>query len=562
MIKRTIAYALWFLFFFSSVVVLAQKPVQLRVKINQNKYEKVDVQSGSTAHGINIENVPIKSDGTFSVSIPMTYPDIIRLSFTPKEYFLCALTPGEQVYVEFDAQNLIKIDSTSGSKSMVFVKEATDILAKQRDLLPVANQNLQNDPVPTYYNAFSEKFLPFHKMNTEIDEYANTIMTKTEGLENLALKCSKNGELISKKIDTLLLQAPEEMKTIYHAYTSFDNYMRNIRQNYHFPLGRIKGDEAFQTKVSQYMSLLDARHQLLGETIFTYMEELKELIEKRDSLIFNGLMEHKKVKMTFANQLFDVVMQYAPIVKKMEEEYVQQMTNGKLLGATLESDARTIVTQIVSQYQKEFDDKNTLLTHELNQKFLENKDDIANLMFIDIIQNNDNNMARTILTALQSRYPTHPLVKERMNNIVYSTSIGSTAPDLEFPNPEGKIIKLSDLRGKYVLIDFWASWCGPCRKENPNVVAIYHKYKDKGFDIFSVSLDRDKAGWVGAIEKDKLVWTNHVSDLKSWSSEAAKIYGVRSIPATFLIDKEGKILAKDLRGNALEDMLKKIFQEK
>ena len=183
-------------------------------------------------------------------------------------------------------------------------------------------------------------------------------------------------------------------------------------------------------------------------------------------------------------------------------------------------------------------------------------------MFIEIVQNSNSDIAATILKSLQARYPTHPLVKERMNNIVYSTSVGSIAPDLEFPNPDGKIIKLSDLRGKYVLIDFWASWCGPCRKENPNVVAMYHKYKDKGFEIFSVSLDRDKAGWVGAIEKDRLVWPNHVSDLKSWSSEAAKIYGVRSIPATFFIDKDGRILAKDLRGAALDDMLKKVFQEK
>ena len=562
MIKRTIIYAFTFLLILSSTAVFAQKNVQLRVKINQNKYEKVDVQSGSPAHGINIENVPIKDDGTFSVSIPMTYPDIIRLSFNSKEYFLCAFSPEEHVYLEFNANNLAKIDSTKGSKSMIFVKEATDILTKQRDLLPAANQRLQNDIVPAYYNTFAEKFLPFHKINTDVDDYANTIISKTEVLENVALKCGKNGNLIPQKIDSLLLQTPEGMKAIYNAYSSFDNYMKNIRPNYQFPLGRISGDEAFQAKVSQYMTLLDRRHQLLSETIFAYMKELKELVDKRDSLIFNGLMERKKVKATFANQLFNVIMQYAPLVGKMKGEYAQEMANGKLLGAALEADARAIVTQIVAQYQKEFDEQNTLLTNQLNQKLLDNKDDIANLMFIDIVQNNNSDMARTILAALQARYPEHPLVKERMNNLVYSTSIGSIAPDLEFPNPDGKMMKLSDLRGKYVLIDFWASWCGPCRKENPNVVAMYHKYKDKGFEIFSVSLDRDKMGWISAIEKDKLVWTNHVSDLKYWSSEAARIYGVKSIPSTFFIDKDGRILAKDLRGGALEDMLRKVFQEK
>ena len=355
MIKRTITYTLVFLFFLSSIAVLGQKPVQLQVKINQNKYEKVDIQSGSTEHGINIENVPIKSDGTFSVSIPMNYPDIIRLSFNAKEYFLCAFMPGEQAYVEFNAQNLVKIDSTKGSKSMTFIKEATDILAIQRELLPAANQQLQKDPVATYYNTFAEKFLPFHKMNTDADEYANTIMTKTEELGNLVVKCGKNGELIPKKIDTLLLQAPEGMKAIYNAYSSFDNYMKNIRPNYQFPMGRIRGDEAFQTKVSQYMALLDGRHQLLTETIFTYMEELKELIDKRDSLIFNGLMEQKKTKVKLAGQLYDVIMQYAPLVKKIEDEYAKEMASGRLLGAELEADARNTVTQTASQHQKDFD---------------------------------------------------------------------------------------------------------------------------------------------------------------------------------------------------------------
>jgi thiol-disulfide isomerase/thioredoxin len=96
------------------------------------------------------------------------------------------------------------------------------------------------------------------------------------------------------------------------------------------------------------------------------------------------------------------------------------------------------------------------------------------------------------------------------------------------------------LRGKVVLIDFWASWCGPCRRENPAVVAAYNKFKDKGFDIYSVSLDQDKGRWVGAIAQDGLVWKSHVSDLKGWQSAASAIYGVQSIPAQFLLDKEGK----------------------
>ena len=121
--------------------------------------------------------------------------------------------------------------------------------------------------------------------------------------------------------------------------------------------------------------------------------------------------------------------------------------------------------------------------------------------------------------------------------------------------------KLSDLRGKVVLIDFWASWCGPCRRENPNVTRIYSQYHDKGFEIFSVSLDSDAASWKRAIESDKLVWPNHVSDLKKWQSQAAAIYGVRSIPSTFLLDKEGRIVHRDLRGADLERAVKQLVEQ-
>lgn len=137
------------------------------------------------------------------------------------------------------------------------------------------------------------------------------------------------------------------------------------------------------------------------------------------------------------------------------------------------------------------------------------------------------------------------------------------AVDIVQNNPEGKPLKLSDYKGKFVLIDFWASWCGPCREENPNLVKTYQQFKDKGFEIFGVSLDTpgDHLKWINAIKNDQLTWPQ-VSDLKGWENEAAKIYGIRSIPASFLIDPSGKIIAKDLRGTALTTELEKIFEGK
>ena len=162
-------------------------------------------------------------------------------------------------------------------------------------------------------------------------------------------------------------------------------------------------------------------------------------------------------------------------------------------------------------------------------------------------------------------------------------SVGQPAPDIELEDPNGKIRKLSDLKGKVVMLDFWASWCGPCRRANPHVVEVYNKYKSQGFDIFSVSLDgihprklpqlggdeeriaqelqQAKNRWIQAIEKDKLTWDGHVSDLQHWSSPAAKLYGVNSIPRTFLIDRDGNIAVvgvNPLQGG-LEEMIEKLL---
>jgi thiol-disulfide isomerase/thioredoxin len=180
------------------------------------------------------------------------------------------------------------------------------------------------------------------------------------------------------------------------------------------------------------------------------------------------------------------------------------------------------------------------------------------------------NALRKVTEAFEDKYAGQPAAETFRNQYAqienayyeFASSVNGTVPvpEISLANPSGKILKLSDLKGKVVLVDFWASWCGPCRAENPNVVKMYQKFKNKGFTVFSVSLDEDASKWKEAIAKDQLEWEYHVSDLKGWKSSVVPTFGIEGIPYTVLINKEGKIIGKNLRGAKLEETLNELLK--
>lgn len=231
--------------------------------------------------------------------------------------------------------------------------------------------------------------------------------------------------------------------------------------------------------------------------------------------------------------------------------------NKQVAAATEKKDSKRIA-QIEQEYttaEREVVDKVKAMLPEMGTSLVS----LFALNFVNVETDFDTYDA--LAQRFQKENPNSPHAKSLIGRVarIKGVMVGSAAPDITLSDTTGNAVALSSLRGKYVLLDFWASWCGPCRAENPNVVRMYNKFKDKGFTIYSVSLDKTKAEWQRAIRNDNLPWT-HVSDLKFWQSAAAQQYGVQAIPATFLLDKEGKIIAKNLRGDALEQKLEEILK--
>lgn len=276
--------------------------------------------------------------------------------------------------------------------------------------------------------------------------------------------------------------------------------------------------------------------------LYTEDVDVKFNFSDPNSLQIEGSKDSKEML-----KLEKLMEEYQVKVNQLNERYYEAMSkNDAAVIQQIQMDAMTLESQQVVNVKEMIESMG---------------DSFASLAAIGLLNpQNDFPFIDALVTKLNENYPGSAAILQMKQQLdeLRALAVGQVAPDIVLPDPSGKTTKLSDLRGKYVLIDFWAAWCKPCRQENPNVVRLYSQYNAKGFEVFGVSLDRSREDWVKAIADDQLNWTQ-VSDLLYFNSAAAVLYQIQAIPATYLIDPDGKIIAKDLRGPSLEAKLAELF---
>ena len=337
------------------------------------------------------------------------------------------------------------------------------------------------------------------------------------------------GQLESVNSGTVFLEANQQGKNVKVASSEIDDS------------GGFKiQSDAIQKNYAYKLVLPNA------EELFLYLDANEiHVNEVAGNLVISGSEESK-----YYNDYMQIIMNYNADLSELNKSYQHYANTGN--------------TKEAQKVSEEFSKINTQRLNAL-KTLLSNMPASMTLMngLLEFLDDADNHSAflKSSLEKIKASSADVPNKEEFVKHIESKLvlSKGNVAPNFTLPTPAGGTISLSSLRGKYVLIDFWASWCSPCRAENPNVVKVYEKYKKDGFEILGVSLDKDKERWLNAIEKDGLVW-KHGSDLKFWQSDVAQLYGVTGIPFTVLVDKSGVIIEKNLRGAALEEKLKTIFK--
>ena len=547
---------------FASLPAAPKSPV-IKGKVLNNTFSKVTLKLAYGNNTTSYGEAVIDKDGNFELKSTVKDNDIYILSFAEKQNFLIVLAPDEVIEVVIDAENLREIPSVSGSKSMSFAKEMTKELVESQKLLDSVNHALQTDKNQIYFHGFSQNFSRYYQTNTDVSKKMVETAQQIDSLKSYTDKYCPNGKVAAKTMNDFSYYANRILHSLTESYAAAEVFNQTSYAIYDFKNQRINSNPEFFRDVDQYLNLVDEMKKEINNSYRPFVDRASQLLASRDSMVFNGTFDKKSNKAYWCNQVAALVNNNYHQTQKNKASFEKNVNTSIQQGRSVYTQSQNIISGIVQQYQTMYNQESEKNSQILQNLIKQNKDDIAVLMFLDNFPREKHAaLHNEVVKALYAKYPNHQLVKERYaieTSPATATSVGAIAPDLAFPDPDGNIRKLSDLRGKVVLLDFWASWCRPCRGENPHVVAMYQKYHDKGFEVFSVSLDRDKESWKRAIAADGLVWPNHVSDLKYWSSEAARTYGVSSIPSTFLLDQNGRIIAKNLRGEALTKALQQIF---
>lgn len=356
------------------------------------------------------------------------------------------------------------------------------------------------------------------------------------GLGLFVSSCKNNDELI---ITGKIENAGEIKKVmLYETDQVVDSAFLN--ENNEFKFRRVAPDPNFYTLV-------------IGEKNFLIVgqngDELafkSDYLDTSNTYEISGSSDSEKIR-----DFNKISNNYGKIFEQIQSEYSAQISanpNAK----------DSIYNALMPKFQANMDKFS-----EEGFKFVQaNKDNLAGFYVAGTIdQNKYENQLIEYAEEIKSKFPKNNAVQSFVTKMagLKPVSIGQIAPDFQLPDPSGKQFKLSDFRGKYVLLDFWASWCAPCREENPNIVKQFERFKSKNFTVVGVSLDDDRAAWLKAIKDDRLNWP-HLSELKKWDGKVSLLYKVEGIPASFLLDPQGKIVAKNLRGADLEQFLVKTLK--